>query len=117
MPLKVNVAFSRNLPKSPICRSPRNVVRDGGIVLLDTKLIVEELLKCVQPLPVMTTGTTVPVCPAPGDTTDTAAGGLVAVAEPVRDVTSVVPPGAEFVTEREPPRVVLGVTEVGVKFT
>src|SRR5271157_2100572 len=90
----------------------------GVLVLsVSTKVIAEDALKCVQPLPVMTTGTTVPDAPAPGDTTDTAAGGLVAVAEPVSDATSVVPPGAESVTVSVPVRVVLGVTEVGVKLT
>jgi hypothetical protein len=65
----------------------------------------------------MITGTVVPVCPAPGDTDETAAGGGVAIAEPVSDAVNVDPPGAEFVIVTVPVRVGLGVIDVGVKLT
>jgi hypothetical protein len=50
------------------------------------KLITEEGLKVVHPLPVMTTLTEVPAAPAPGETTATAAGSLVATADPVNEM-------------------------------
>ena len=65
----------------------------------------------------MTTLTEVPAAPAPGETTETAGAGFVAVAEPVRPATSADPPGAEFGMVSEPVRVVLGRTELGVKLT
>jgi hypothetical protein len=76
----------------------------------------EDELKCVEPLPVIFTFTVVPAAPAPGETTATAAGGLVVVADPVSDTTSDVPPGAEFAIVSEPVRVV-GLAELGVKTT
>ena len=88
-----------------------------AVLVCSTKVMTEELLKCVQPLPVMPTFTTVPDAPAPGETTDTAAAGGVAVAEPVSAATIAEPPGAELAIVSAPPRVVLGVTDVGVKLT
>src|ERR1017187_9251861 len=87
------------------------------VLFVSKKVIAEDALKCVQPLPVMITGTTVPDAPAPGDTTATAAGGLVAIAQPVSVATSADPPGAESVTVSEPERVGLGRIELGVKLT
>src|SRR5580698_11600507 len=64
----------------------------------------------------MVTETTVPAAPAPGETTATAAAGLVAVAAPVSDTLSGDPPGAESATTSDPVRAV-GVVLLGVKFT
>src|SRR5580698_1728327 len=112
-PLSVRVALSElaEVAEMPLTAMSQAVVG----LLVSTKVIVEELLKCVHVLPVIMTGTTVPEAPAPGDTTETAAGGGVAMAEPVSDAVRVDPPGAEFGIDNVPPRVGLGVIEVGEK--
>jgi len=97
--------------------TPDTVMSEGLLALVvSVKLMTEEELKWVHPLPVMVTGTVVPAAPAPGDTTATAAAGLVAVADPVSDAVSGEPPGAESVTVSVPVRVV-GLVELGAKFT
>src|SRR5271157_2075009 len=87
------------------------------LLFVSTKVMTEDALKCVHPLPVMTTFTVVPAAPAPGETTATAAAGLVAVPEPERFVTSAVPPGAESVTVSVPLRtpVALGAKATYIK--
>src|SRR5580658_7020842 len=109
-PLSVSVAFRElgELAEMPLTAMLQAVV----VLFVSTKLMVEELLKCVQVLPVMMTGTTVPDAPAPGETTATAAGGGVAMAEPVSDAVMVDPPGAELGIDSVPVRVGLGVIEV-----
>ena len=95
-----------------------------GVVVLvvSTKLITEGAVKCVQVLPVMATGTVTPEDPAPGDTTETAAGGSVVIAEPVSAAEMGEAPGAavpftaELAIVSEPARMD-GVAEVGKKVT
>src|ERR1035438_9143087 len=92
-------------------------VISGGLLIgssVSTKVMTDEALKCVHPLPVMTALMVVPAAPAPGEITETAAGGLVAIAEPVRDAVGTGPPGAVLATVSMPVRVV-GVTELGTK--
>jgi hypothetical protein len=72
------------------------------LLSVSTKVIAEDALKCVDPLPVMVAFTVIPTVPAPGETTATAAGGFVVLADPIRDTTSGVPPGAEFPRVSEP---------------
>jgi hypothetical protein len=71
-------------------------------LFVSVNVITEDELKFVHPLPVMITGITVPADPAPGDTTATAAGGLVVVAEPVSETVSGEPTGAECAIVSEP---------------
>ena len=79
--------------------------------------MTDDALKCVHVLPVMIALMVVPAEPAPGETTETAAGGLVAIAEPVSDHAGAGPPGAVFATFNVPLRVVEGSTELGLKTT
>src|ERR1035438_1929767 len=96
VPLNASVAFS---VFAFAADTPLTAILQAILGLFcSTNLITEEFVKCVQPLPVMTTGNTVPVCPAPGETEDTAAGGLVAGAEPGSDATSADPPRLSNVT-------------------
>ena len=93
------------------------VMSEANVLLaVSMKLMAEEELKFVHPLPVMTTFSVVPAAPAPGEITATAAAGFVEVADPVRDTISDVPPGAEFAMVSEPVRVVEGRTELGPKY-
>jgi hypothetical protein len=78
--------------------------------------MTDDEVKCVHPLPVITTGTCVPAEPAPGETTATAACGGVAIADPVSEPVTGEPIAAESAIVSTPVRV-LGVVALGVKFT
>src|SRR5579863_483495 len=120
-PLSVSVALIW-LGDISVC--PETAMLQAVVVLVvSTKVMTEDALKCVQPLPVMITGTAVPDAPAPGDTTATAAGGFLAVAPPVNEAVTGDVPGAalplvaELAMDKVPMRVGLGETETGENLT
>ena len=83
--------------------TPVTVMSDAILLLsVSVKPITDDVLKFVHPLPVITTGTDVPADPAPGDTTATAAGGFVVLAEPSSDTTSGDPTAAVCAIVNDP---------------
>ena len=93
---------------------PADTFRRLDAVIPAPKSTVDDELKCVNPLPVMTTpGTAVPIVPAPGATVASDAGGSDCAPTPDSETSRFGPPGFANVTapERLPAASGVNVTE------